>query len=157
VVRRLSLYTRGLLRRFPGSPAHARYKILLFNNILYIILYTILALTSTIFTIFTSIYSSSHTPTPPTHTAVVYKDDQDALYGQNPDWKASENAKDLVLKRLKMAGFGENGDLLDVLKAASLPGGRFFDLGVKDNPIPLKSWSSESGRVILMGDSAHAM
>ncbi|KAJ1432805.1 hypothetical protein B484DRAFT_447564 [Ochromonadaceae sp. CCMP2298] len=89
--------------------------------------------------------------------AVVYKDDQDALYGQNPDWKVSENAKDLVLKRLKMAGFGENGDLLDVLKAASLPGGRFFDLGVKDSPIPLKSWSSESGRVILMGDSAHAM
>ncbi len=36
-------------------------------------------------------------------------------------------------------------------------GGSVFDYLIRDSVIPLKKWSSDTGRVVLIGDSAHAM
>jgi salicylate hydroxylase len=91
--------------------------------------------------------------------AVVYRDDNNALYGDNADWReeASVKNRDMILSRLTKAGFGGNKELTSIVNACNLPGGRFFDLGVKDTTIPLKSWASRSGRIMLIGDSAHPM
>ena len=69
----------------------------------------------------------------------------------------------MLRQRLNRAGLGGNPDLESLLTAASADPegqderGRFFELGVKDALLPLKKWSSNSGRVVLVGDSAHAM
>lgn len=89
--------------------------------------------------------------------AVVYGADRDSIYGDNPDWNAGSDAKNLIRSRMQQAGLGSNTELVSVLDAASQKGGRFFDLGVRDTSVPLKKWSSDSGGVLLIGDSAHAM
>eukprot|EP01038_Epipyxis_sp_PR26KG_P007307 gene7307-9954_t len=88
--------------------------------------------------------------------AVVYKDSNYRNNGENADWNADQ-IKEIVYKRLLDAGLSNRPELTSILAAASREGGRFFDLGVKDRTIPLKTWSSKSGKIILIGDSAHAM
>jgi 2-polyprenyl-6-methoxyphenol hydroxylase-like FAD-dependent oxidoreductase len=60
-------------------------------------------------------------------------------------------------RRLEDGKLGGNADILAVLQAATAQGGRFFDVAVKERLLPLRSWSSDSGRVILLGDAAHPM
>ena len=69
----------------------------------------------------------------------------------------SESVQARLRSRLHHAGFGRNQEIQQLLSAASDPGGRFFDLAVRDRTVPLGSWASSSGRLLLMGDSAHAM
>lgn len=103
--------------------------------------------------------------------AVVYRSPSESAYGENPNWitmggknvkgnsykeKSDINNKKVLVDRLNSAGFAKNVEIQSILTAAE-NGGRFFDLGVYDNTIPLKSWSSNTGRVVLLGDSAHAM
>ena len=92
--------------------------------------------------------------------AVVYRDDRDSAQGENAAWSGDKNAglvntRQDVLARLKRAGLASNKEIKGLLD--SCIGDRFIDLGVRDNTIPLRGWSSSSGRVVLIGDSAHAM
>mmetsp|Transcript_28044 Transcript_28044/g.39938 ORF Transcript_28044/g.39938 Transcript_28044/m.39938 type:complete len:377 (+) Transcript_28044:519-1649(+) len=97
--------------------------------------------------------------------AIVYTDEKDARYGLNPEWSAEDTAEavSLLRQRLNRAGLGNNPELESLLMAASADPkeggerGRFFEFGVKDALLPLQKWSSDSGRVVLIGDSAHAM
>lgn len=92
--------------------------------------------------------------------AVVYRDDRDSKQGENPAWNGDKNVGSVntrqdVFNRLKSAGLSSNIEIKKLLDACD--GDRFIDLGVRDNTIPLRGWSSSSGRVVLIGDSAHAM
>lgn len=89
--------------------------------------------------------------------AVVYRSDETAPLGVNPGWKASTSTANEVQHILEQAGLGDNPEILSLLGASQLEGGRTIDLSVRDSIVPLKSWSSASGRVILLGDSAHPM
>jgi 2-polyprenyl-6-methoxyphenol hydroxylase-like FAD-dependent oxidoreductase len=60
-------------------------------------------------------------------------------------------------RRLEAGKLGANAAILEVLQAASGEGGRFFDVAVKERLLPLRRWSSKSGRVVLLGDAAHPM
>lgn len=92
--------------------------------------------------------------------AVVYRDDRDSAQGENAAWSGDRNVglvntKQEILTRLSRAGLSSNKEIKRLLD--SCDGDRFIDLGVRDNTIPLRGWSSSSGRVVLIGDSAHAM
>ena len=92
--------------------------------------------------------------------AVVYRDDRDSAQGGNAAWNGDKsvgliNTKQDVTNRLKKAGLSSNKEIKDLLDACE--GDRFIDLGVRDNTVPLRGWSSTSGRIVLVGDSAHAM
>jgi len=94
--------------------------------------------------------------------AVVYRDDRDSEQGENAGWKADAdksagtvNTRKEVMGRLEKAGLSSNQELKTLLDACI--GDRFIDLGVRDRTVPLRGWSSSSGRIILLGDSAHAM
>jgi len=90
--------------------------------------------------------------------ALVRRDHKDAALQENPEWKEESivgNLKQLTRSRLEQAGFAGNKELLDLVDNCNSE--RFIDIGVKDRSLPLKSWSSLSGRVVLLGDSAHAM
>lgn len=91
--------------------------------------------------------------------AVVYRSSETASLEQNADWEVTRTRalRDDMLRRLQQAGLGDNAELLSLLGASTLPGGRTIDLPVRDSVVPLKSWSSASGRVMLLGDSAHPM
>jgi len=90
--------------------------------------------------------------------AVVYSEKSDAVEGENVSWRSGkENMKDSLKNRLIKAGFSaeQNSEVWGLLEASSPS--RIFDLGVRDRLLPLDRWSSLSGRIILLGDSAHAM
>ena len=93
--------------------------------------------------------------------AVVYRDSENAPYGLNPNWISNESNNLIIKKgiqeRLRKAGFANIVEINELLEASAQKGGRFFDLGIKDSLVPLRKWSSKSGRVIIIGDSAHAM
>lgn len=89
--------------------------------------------------------------------AVVYRSRETSPFGVNPKWDPSNGSTDEVLQRLWRAGLGGNAELLSILEASAQQGGRTIDLSVRDSIVPLSTWSSQSGRVILLGDSAHAM
>lgn len=86
--------------------------------------------------------------------AVIYRDAMDAALGENPSWRSSTN-KEALRARLTAAGFAGNAELMQLLDACQED--RFVDVGVQNRLLPLPHWASRSGRVILMGDSAHAM
>lgn len=89
--------------------------------------------------------------------AFVYsvEDNDSVLGGENSDWKASASTD--IKDKLKSAKLDNIPEISRVLEASLKNDGRVFDLGVKERLLPLKSWASESGRVILLGDSAHPM
>ena len=75
---------------------------------------------------------------------------------QNPSWiPEGGNKKDEVKKKLNQAGFHNYHDMHILLDAAAHNDAKIFDVGVRDNVIPYRTWSSLSGKVILIGDSAH--
>lgn len=79
------------------------------------------------------------------------------------EWEGAETPKveggplDRMQRILEVGGLQQLSDVQAVLKAARHPGGRSFDIAVKERLWPLQHWASPSGRVILMGDSAHSM
>ena len=82
--------------------------------------------------------------------------DDDAVYGENAEWtEDSTDLKATTKERLLKAGFKGNADLMTLLDGCNAE--RFVDISVRDRSLPLKGWSSQSGRVVLLGDSAHAM
>eukprot|EP01041_Mallomonas_annulata_P003554 gene3554-7071_t len=94
--------------------------------------------------------------------AAVYRDDTDASQGENVDWVGGNKDTRIALEsRLLRAGFSPkaNEEVFGLVSASSATAtaNRVFDLGVRDRLVPLSRWSSSSGRIILMGDSAHAM
>ncbi|CAK9062056.1 unnamed protein product [Durusdinium trenchii] len=78
--------------------------------------------------------------------AVVFRDD--APVAENPNWNPVE-VKDNCLERLRAAGHRD--EVLELAKSCS----RFFELGVCERPLGLNRWHRD--RVVLVGDSAHAM
>ncbi|CAE7930696.1 andE, partial [Symbiodinium sp. KB8] len=78
--------------------------------------------------------------------AVVFREEAPAA--ENADWDPAE-IKDSCLQRLQQAGHA--GEVLEVAKGCE----RFFELGVFERPVGLNRW--HRGRVVLLGDSAHAM
>jgi hypothetical protein len=67
----------------------------------------------------------------------------------------SESMRDTISRRLVASGLSQVTELQTLLAACEED--RFIDLGVRDRAIPLGTWGSESGRIVLMGDSAHPM
>lgn len=88
--------------------------------------------------------------------AVVYRDDTDAALGENESWGRDKSGiVSDIRSRLVSAGCVDVPEVSGILD--SCDGGRVFDLGVRSRLLPLRDWSSQSGRVLLLGDSAHAM
>jgi hypothetical protein len=89
--------------------------------------------------------------------ALVYHSKVHNTYNidENPSWIAS-SAGDRVRymsQKLEESGLGQIQEMKTILDASE----RVFDLGVKDRFFPLNKWSSDSGRILLAGDSAHPM
>jgi 2-polyprenyl-6-methoxyphenol hydroxylase-like FAD-dependent oxidoreductase len=84
--------------------------------------------------------------------ALVYRDSSDAALGENPAW-AELGLKDKFAERIRRSGLAGVEELGGLLGAAD----RCIDIGVRDAIVPLPTWSTKDGRVVLMGDSAHAM
>eukprot|EP01040_Poterioochromonas_malhamensis_P000127 gene127-133_t len=87
----------------------------------------------------------------------IYKESSETLHEPNLGWRSANESKSDIKKRLYDAGFDEFHDLHYLLDAVSLTGGQIFEVGIRDSTSPLRSWSSKSGRILLIGDSAHAM
>lgn len=90
---------------------------------------------------------------------VIYGEREDikSRHGANEEWLPEHYYHNKVKKLLHDGGFGYASELFAVVDAANKPGGRIFDVGVFDHLFPLRTWCSESGRIILVGDSAHTM
>jgi 2-polyprenyl-6-methoxyphenol hydroxylase-like FAD-dependent oxidoreductase len=87
----------------------------------------------------------------------VYRENQNALKSQNASWEQHDGDKTEIKTRLNESGFNNYHDLHILLDATSMTGGQIFDVGVRDTLFPLTTWTSDSGRVILIGDAAHTM
>ena len=83
---------------------------------------------------------------------VVYRDANDAMFGVNAGWSEA-SLKSQLLGRLERGGL----DRIEEVAMLSAAAERTIDVGVREAILPLPRWSSEDGRVVLMGDSAHAM
>ena len=98
--------------------------------------------------------------------AVVYRDADNAI--ENSEWKSGDDTiekgltriKDLLTKG-KLINIDEVQILLQLVEKGNEQGeqGNIIDLGVRSVSIGeyTKSWSSESGRCVILGDAAHAM
>lgn len=103
--------------------------------------------------------------------AIVYPEsdvrkefDGDVELLENVDWSQSTAIDSkAVTSRINRLGLQNDADVTKIIQSALKQGnnseGRVFDLGVRDRSfLPLFTrWSSTSGRVLLMGDSIHAM
>lgn len=93
--------------------------------------------------------------------ATVYKDSTDSVFGENIEWnkggeKCTKSLLEALKVRLRRAGFtSKTPEIWTLLDACD--DSRIFDLGVRDRTLPLGSWTSASGRIVLMGDAAHPM
>jgi hypothetical protein len=85
----------------------------------------------------------------------VYKEEADSNSEQNPGWAPTIICKEEIKKRLDDSGFEDFNNLHALLDASTTAGGRVYDVGVCDQLFPLRTWTSKSGRVILIGDAAH--
>ena len=83
---------------------------------------------------------------------VVYRDANDAAFGVNAGWSET-SLKTQLLERLERGQL----DRIEEVRVLSEASDRTIDIGVREAILPLPRWSSEDGRVVLLGDSAHAM
>jgi len=112
--------------------------------------------------------SASDTTLPPTKAiqhmlAVVYRSSSSASIDRgssilNADWQVSpKGSKAYIQKLLIESGLQDIPEITSMLDASFLPGGRSFDLGIRDSVVPLKKWlvvvyvtSSRSSHAIVM-------
>jgi hypothetical protein len=87
----------------------------------------------------------------------IYREKHGILKDHNPSWEQHKGDKIEIKSRLNESGFNNYHDLHTLLDATTMTGGQIFDVGVRDTLFPLSTWSSDSGRVILIGDAAHTM
>lgn len=87
--------------------------------------------------------------------AVVYRDNIVSGEKDNADWLINNTLRDKIVQQLKIAKLDKNEELLTLLDACQ--DDRFIELSVMDHSVPLQTWSSGSGRVLLLGDAAHTM
>ncbi len=109
--------------------------------------------------------------------AVVYRDERDSTFGGNAAWKSEagegkRSLKEATINRVRTAGlFGRYPEIERLLEDCAPDS--LIDLGVRgkslmtaiQNPLDVLQsalgvkgvWGSNSGRVVLTGDSAHAM
>lgn len=73
---------------------------------------------------------------------------------ENVRWR-SQNLRANVAARLRASGLDKLPSLTRILDACEES--RFVELKLRDRILPLLHWGSASGRVILVGDSAHSM
>ena len=83
---------------------------------------------------------------------IVYRDANDATFGVNAGWSEA-SLKSQLQGRIERGGL----DRIEEISKLSSAAERTIDVGVREAILPLPRWSSEDGRVVLMGDSAHAM
>ena len=82
--------------------------------------------------------------------ALCWRDD--AAAAENPRWDASA-VRSALLTRLRAGGFPP-----EVLALAAAADERAFELGVRYHaPLPSGAWAHPSGRMLILGDAAHAM
>ena len=75
-----------------------------------------------------------------------------AAAAENPRWDATA-VRSALLARLRAGAFPP-----EVLALAAAADDRAFELGVRYHaPLPAGSWAHPSGRMLIMGDAAHAM
>ena len=86
--------------------------------------------------------------------AIVFKDDADAALGENPEW-VTTSLLEQFQRRLARGGLNKVAEIQTLMAAAD--GNRCIEIGVRESLFPLPTWSSKDGRVLLMGDAAHAM
>jgi 2-polyprenyl-6-methoxyphenol hydroxylase-like FAD-dependent oxidoreductase len=86
----------------------------------------------------------------------IYKEEPDSYHEQNPGWAPLNVCKEDITKRLNDSGFEDFHNLYTLLDATTATGSQVYDVGVRDQLFPLRTWASKSGRVILIGDAAHA-
>ena len=84
---------------------------------------------------------------------VSFRADDDSKLGENANWKDERERIQIVLREKLAAGGLDKPEILTVLENAQ----HGIDIGIRDNPKPYKTWSSSSGRVVVVGDSAHKM
>lgn len=112
--------------------------------------------------------SASDTTLPPTKAiqhmlAVVYRSSSSVSIDRgssilNADWQVSpKGSKAYIQKLLIESGLQDIPEITSMLDASFLPGGRSFDLGIRDSVVPLKKWlvvvyvtSSRSSHAIVM-------
>jgi salicylate hydroxylase len=104
--------------------------------------------------------------------AVVYRDENDSAFGDNARWDCvtEGSLKSATLTRVSEAGLSADKELVQLIESCN--NSSFIDLGVRDKSLlnirePLvllqsalginAKFGSDSGRVLLLGDSAHAM
>jgi hypothetical protein len=96
--------------------------------------------------------SASDTTLPPSKAiqhmlAVVYRSSSSASIDRgssvlNADWQVSpKGSKAYIQKLLIESGLQDIPEITSMLDASFLPGGRSFDLGIRDSVVPLKKWS----------------
>lgn len=96
--------------------------------------------------------SASDTTLPPSKAiqhmlAVVYRSSSSASIDRgssvlNADWQVSpKGSKAYIQKLLIESGLQDIPEIASMLDASFLPGGRSFDLGIRDSVVPLKKWS----------------
>lgn len=94
--------------------------------------------------------NSSDTTLPPSKAiqhmlAVVYRSSSTASIdrgGLNADWQVSpKGSKAYIQQLLVESGLQGIPEITSMLDASFLPGGRSFDLGIRDSVVPLKKWS----------------
>lgn len=91
--------------------------------------------------------------------AAIYPESREmhGNYGDNVHWAPEDFFYERVKTLLLQSGFNEDHMLHSILNESRKQGGVVFDIGVQNQTIPLRSWASNSGRIILLGDSAHTM
>lgn len=112
--------------------------------------------------------SASDTTLPPSKAiqhmlAVVYRSSSSTSIDRgssvlNADWQVSpKGSKAYIQKLLIESGLQDIPEITSMLDASFLPGGRSFDLGIRDSVVPLKKWlvvvyvtSSRSSHDIVM-------
>eukprot|EP01031_Cornospumella_fuschlensis_P024399 gene24399-29495_t len=96
--------------------------------------------------------------------AVVYKEEQgEGKVLQNGDWNTSPTATTMsfltsLLDKGGLTRVEEIQNLLSYIQSkAHADKTRVFDIPVKDRLLPLSTWCSDSGKVVLAGDAAHPL
>lgn len=78
--------------------------------------------------------------------AIVFRDDNPV--SENANWDTAEVREESIAM---LQAAGHNDEVLDVARSCD----RFFEIGVCERPVGLERWNR--GRVVAIGDAAHAM